>query len=44
MLQKVEINELKKIDFDVFAVGGDQNYEGFQRAIKWCEDNGRKVV
>ena len=31
-------------DFDVFVVGGDQNHEGFQRAMQWCRDNGREVV
>ena len=36
--------DIKKIDFDVFAVGADQNHEGFQRAIKWCEENGKKVI
>ena len=35
---------LPTIDFDVFAVGGDQNHEGFQRAIKWCEENGKEVI
>lgn len=35
---------IKTIDFDVFAVGEDQNHEGFQRAIKWCEENGKEVV
>ena len=35
---------IKKIDFDVFAIGGDQVHEGFQRAIKWCEENGKEVV
>lgn len=35
---------IKTIDFDVFAIGEDQNHEGFQRAIKWCEENGKKVV
>lgn len=32
------------IDFDVFAVGEDQNHAGFQRAIKWCENNNKIVV
>ncbi|MDO4869046.1 MAG: adenylyltransferase/cytidyltransferase family protein [Bacillota bacterium] len=36
--------DIKKHDFDVFAIGGDQNHEGFQRAVKWCEENGREVV
>lgn len=35
---------IKQIDFDVFAVGGDQNHAGFQRAIAWCVDNNRRVV
>ncbi len=35
---------LPQIEFDVFAIGGDQNHAGFQRAVKWCEDNGKKVV
>lgn len=33
-----------KTDFDVFAVGGDQNHAGFQRAIEWCKNNGKEVV
>lgn len=36
--------DIKKIDFDVFAKGPDQSHEGFQRAVKWCEENGKKVV
>ncbi len=35
---------LPKVDFDVFAIGGDQTHAGFQRAVKWCEDNGKEVV
>lgn len=35
---------LPEIDFDVFAIGGDQNHAGFQRAVKWCEDNGKEVI
>lgn len=35
---------LKDIDFDVFAVGEDQLHQGFIDAIKWCEENGKKVV
>ena len=36
--------DIQKIDFDVFAIGGDQNHEGFQRAVKWCEENGKEVI
>ena len=35
---------IKTLDFDVFAIGEDQDHEGFQREIKWCEDNGKEVV
>lgn len=35
---------LPKVDFDIFAIGSDQTHAGFQRAIKWCEDNGKDVV
>lgn len=36
--------DIQKIDFDILALGEDQNHEGFQRAIAWCEQNGKKVV
>lgn len=35
---------IKDIDFDVFAIGEDQNHDGFQRAIKWCNEHGKRVV
>lgn len=35
---------LPEIEFDVFAIGADQTHAGFQRAVKWCEERGRKVV
>ena len=35
---------LPDVDFDVFAIGADQIHAGFQRAIKWCENNGKEVV
>lgn len=35
---------VKEVDFDVFAVGGDQNHAGFIRAIEWCEANGKDVI
>ena len=35
---------IKGIDFTIFAMGGDQNHAGFQRAKVWCEKNGREVV
>lgn len=35
---------LPEVDFDTFAIGGDQTHAGFQRAVKWCEENGKEVV
>ena len=35
---------IKQIDFDVFAIGGDQLHAGFQRAVDWCNENGKEVV
>lgn len=35
---------VKNVDFDIFALGPDQNHEGFQRAIQWCKDNGKQTV
>lgn len=36
--------DIQNIDFDVFAKGPDQQHAGFQRAVEWCEVNGKKVV
>lgn len=36
--------DIVNIDFDIFAIGPDQNHEGFQKAIKWCRRNSKKVV
>ena len=35
---------VNKIEFDIFAVGEDQIHDGFQRALLWCESNGKKVI
>lgn len=35
---------LPTIDFDVFAVGGDQTHIGFQKAIEWCESHSKEVI
>lgn len=35
---------LPEIDFDVFAIGGDQTHDGFKRAVRWCEENGKEVI
>lgn len=36
--------DIKNINFDILAKGPDQNHEGFQRAIDWCETIGKSVV
>lgn len=36
--------DIQKVDFDVFVKGPDQKHSGFQRAITWCENNGKQVV
>ena len=36
--------DIQDIDFDVFAKGPDQIHAGFQRAVDWCESNGKRVV
>ena len=35
---------IKLFDFDVFAVGADQQHSGFQKAIEYCNANGKEVV
>ena len=38
-----DVDELvKNIDFDIFVTGPDQIHAGFQRAMKWCEENGKE--
>ena len=36
--------DIQKFDFNVFAKGPDQQHSGFQRAVAWCERNGKRVV
>ncbi len=36
--------DIKDIDFDILAVGPDQNHAGFQRAMQWCREHGKEVV
>ena len=36
--------DIKNIEFDVFAKGPDQQHSGFQRAVAWCEANGKQVI
>ena len=40
-----DINEdIKRLDFDVFAIGEDQTHSGFQQAVSYCEKEGKQVV
>lgn len=43
LYQDVDV-DIQKIKFDVFAKGPDQNHAGFQRAVEWCENNGKDVI
>lgn len=36
--------DIQNIEFDILAKGPDQCHAGFQRAVEWCEKNGKKVV
>ena len=35
---------VQEVDFDVFAIGGDQNHAGFMRAVEWCREHGKEVI
>lgn len=35
---------VREVDFDIFAKGPDQRHEGFQKAVEWCQKQGREVV
>lgn len=37
-------NTIKTVDFDIFAIGADQQHPGFQRAKEWCLANGKQVI
>lgn len=40
----VSADTLKKIDFDILALGEDHRGERFDEAEQWCHENGKKVV
>ncbi len=44
VLYKDVDEDIKHIEFDVFAKGPDQNHEGFLRAVQWCKEHGKEVV
>ena len=35
---------VRLVEFDIFVKGPDQSHDGFRSAVKWCEENGKKVV
>lgn len=35
---------VKSVDFDVFAIGEDQNHEGFKKAMQWCNNNNKDFI
>ena len=36
--------DIQNIQFDIFAKGPDQQHAGFQRAVAWCMENGKRVA
>lgn len=40
-----DVDEIvKQADFDIFVTGPDQNHEGFQKAIKWCQHHDKRTI
>ena len=37
-------NIVQETVFDILALGEDQNHSGFQRAERWCKENGKEVI
>lgn len=35
---------LPQVEFDIFAIGGDQTHPGFQRALDWCKRHDKEIV
>lgn len=35
---------VEKVDFDVFVKGPDQSHEGFQNAVKYCNEHNKEVI
>lgn len=35
---------MEKVDFDVFMHGPDQDHKYFQKAFKWCQENGKELA
>lgn len=45
VISYTDVSEIvRHIDFDIFAVGADQNHSGFISAIEYCHQNGKDVV
>jgi cytidyltransferase-like protein len=40
----VVADDIRNIDFSIWAKGPDNVHAGIQAAIKWCGENGREVV
>jgi cytidyltransferase-like protein len=36
--------KIRELDFDIFAKGPDQEHAGFQRAVQFCAERGRRVA
>lgn len=36
--------DIKRIEFDILVLGGDQNHAGFQSALEWANNNHKQVI
>lgn len=36
--------DIEHMDFDVWVKGPDQIHEGFQKAIKYCNEHGKEII
>jgi len=36
--------DIKNVEFDVWVKGPDQCHQGFQDAMKWCDENNKEYV
>ncbi|MBR1907778.1 adenylyltransferase/cytidyltransferase family protein [bacterium] len=36
--------DIKEVEFDVWVKGPDQSHQGFQDAMKWCDEHNKQYV
>ena len=40
----IVLEDIKKIDFDIWVKGDDNIHQGILDSIQWCEENGKEVI